>query len=137
MPEQLTVPAAYYDRFSAEALFSLGSAADTIQETANWIRRARDEGTDPVRELSLKDLERFDAARAVWLQASDLVVRGDVVIEGDRETLRSAAVGCQLDVADELKGDVENETADPAALVEELMFWQTVRERFAPALTVA
>jgi hypothetical protein len=127
----VTIPADYFSRFADEALFALGSAADTIQETVGWMQKAMSRDEDPVRELSLEDLENFEARRRVWLQVWDERAVDDMEITGDREALRSAMVGCQLEVADELKGEVEGGTADVRPLADELLFWQELRDGLA------
>jgi hypothetical protein len=56
----------------------------------------------------------------------------DVEVEGDREALLSAAVGCQLTVTEELKGAAEGEVDASAPLVDEFKFWAGLREQLTP-----
>jgi hypothetical protein len=130
----VTIPLAYFERFQFEALFALGAAAQRIQEAARWTEEFRrgERKAEHTPELTVADLDMFDKAARVWIQVDGVEALADQEIRGSRATLRSAAVGCQLDCADSLKDDIEREASDPRPLLDELMFWAGLRDQLAP-----
>jgi hypothetical protein len=123
----ITVPAKYAERFRDEALFTFGSAAQNIEECSKFTRRAKRSGEESRHPIGGDDLNRLHEAERLFLQVRDQ--GGDLLVDAQPEILRSTAVGCALDAVEVLHGEVEAASGDVRLAMEELAFWESLRER--------
>ena len=129
----VTIPAEYVERFRTEALFALGSAAGTIQETAEWSRKPNKRDGRPKREVSPEDLQQFHDTEAMYV-AAHAESDGDLTIEAKVKRLHSATIGVLLDVTEKLHGEAQDLTPDFGPILAEFEFWRELRERLAREL---
>ena len=127
----ITVPERYAERFRREAELDLASAAQTIQESAEWNRKARERDDQPTHPITEREITRFEDSAHVFRQTREQ--RADLNIEGSVKVLRSCVHGVLLDVTQDIQGQTELEDPDFAPVMEEFEFWRGVRARLDAA----
>jgi hypothetical protein len=125
----ITIPQQYVERFREETLFTLGSAAQRIQEIVEWRGEKKlNRETGELHQVTADDLQNFRDAELVFVEAH-AETEGDLSIEGSRESVTSAVVGCTLDAADSIKKETEKVDGDLGPAVAEFEFWRSLREQ--------
>lgn len=125
----VTIPEKYAARFRDEALFTLGSAAQAIEELADWMRKAKEADEQPKNKITADDLQKYRNAELLFVEAiAD--TDGDLTVEARVPALRSTVIGCVLDVAEEIKDEADKVDSDFGPVLEEFGFWRGLRERF-------
>jgi hypothetical protein len=127
----ITVPDRYAERFRREAELDLASAAQTIQESADWNRKARERGEQPTRPITEREITRFEDSAHVFRQTREQ--RAGLNIEGSVKVLRSCVHGVLLDVTQDFQAQAELAEPDFAPVMEEFEFWRGVRARLDAA----
>jgi hypothetical protein len=127
----ITVPEHYAERFRVEAEIDLASAAQTIQESAEWNRKARERDEQPTHPITEREITRFEDSAHVFRQT--LEQPGELNIDGALKVLQSCVRGVLLDVTQEIQGQAELEEPDFAPVMEEFEFWRGVRARLDAA----
>jgi hypothetical protein len=129
----LTVPERYVERFKEEALFSLDTAAQTVQECASWARgHDGKNGREISPELRASHLSHIMdpgwpdlvECKRVFDQAYSHE-GGDLQVTAALKQVESAITGCLLSASDAvgLAAQDLDPYASTRALMEEVGFW--------------
>jgi hypothetical protein len=127
----ITVPERYAERFRREAEMNFASAAQTIQESADWNRKARERDEQPAHPITEPEIKRVEDSADVFRQTREQP--GELNIEGSLKVLQSCVHGVLLDVNQDIQGQAELAESDFAQVMEEFEFWRGVRARLDAA----
>jgi hypothetical protein len=129
----LKVPQRYVERFKYEALFSLDTAAQTVQECASWARgHDGKHGREISPELRASHLSHITDPSWPDLVESKRIFDqayshegGDLEVTAAPKQVKSAITGCLLSASDAvgLAAEELDPSAATRALLEEVTFW--------------